>query len=44
MKHANQKNVMEQLLEQELPLTNEQYLAYRRRVSDGIRKVQEMFS
>jgi hypothetical protein len=40
MKNTNQNNLMEQLLEQELPLTNEQYLAYRRRVSDGIRKVQ----
>jgi hypothetical protein len=45
MKNTNQNNLMEQLLEQELPLTNEQYLAYRRRVSDGIRKVhkQERF-
>ena len=41
MKHTNQKNVMEQLLEQELPLSNDQYQAYRRRVSDGIRKVQK---
>jgi hypothetical protein len=41
MNNTNQNNVMEQLLEQELPLTNEQYLAYRRRVSDGIRKVQK---
>jgi hypothetical protein len=40
MNNANQKNLMEQLLDQELPLTNEQYLAYRRRVTDGIRKVQ----
>lgn len=40
MKNTNQKNLMEQLLDQELPLTNEQYLAYRRRVTDGIRKVQ----
>jgi hypothetical protein len=40
MNKANQKNVMEQLLDQELPLAGEQYLAYRRRVSDGIRKVQ----
>jgi hypothetical protein len=41
MNNTNQNNLMEQLLEQELPLTNEQYLAYRRRVSDGIRKVQK---
>lgn len=40
MNNANQKNLMEQLVDQELPLTDEQYLAYRRRVSDGIRKVQ----
>ena len=40
MNNANQKNVMEQLLDQELPLTGEQYLAYRRKVSDGIHKVQ----
>ena len=32
---------MEQLLDQELPPTNEQYLAYRQRLSDGIRKVQK---
>jgi hypothetical protein len=40
MNKAKQKNLMEQLLDQELPLTDEQYLAYRRRVTDGIRKVQ----
>ena len=40
MNNTNQKNLMEQLLDQELPLTDEQYLAYRRRVSDSIRKVQ----
>ena len=40
MNNASQKSLMEQLLDQELPLTDEQYLAYRRRVSDGIRKVQ----
>jgi hypothetical protein len=40
MNNANQKNLMEQLPDQELPLTHEQYLPYRRRVSDGIRKVQ----
>lgn len=40
MNKVNQKNVMEQLLDQELPLTNEQYLAYRQKVTDGIRKVR----
>ena len=40
MNNASQKSLMEQLLDQELPLTDEQYLAYRRRVSDGIHKVQ----
>ena len=40
MNKANQKNLMEQLLDQELSPTDEQYLAYRRKVSDSIRKVQ----
>jgi len=40
MNNANQRNLMEQLLDHELPLAHEQYLAYRQRVSDGIRKVQ----
>ena len=38
--NTSQKNWMEQLLDLELPLSDEQYLAYRRRVSDSIRKVQ----
>ena len=41
MNNANPRNIMEQLLDQELPPTNEQYLAYRQRLSDGIRKVQK---
>src|SRR5512141_1358336 len=40
MNNADQNNLMEQLLDQELPPTSEQYLAYRRRVGDGIRKLQ----
>jgi hypothetical protein len=40
MNNTSQRNLMKQLLDQELPLTDEQYLAYRQRVSDGIRKVQ----
>ena len=40
MNNANQNNLMEQLLDQELSPTDEQYLAYRRKVSDSIRKVQ----
>ena len=40
MNTAKQQSVMEHLLDVELPPTSEQYLAYRQRVSDGIRKVQ----
>ena len=40
MKNTSQKKLMEHLLDQELPLSDERYLAYRRRVGDGIRKVQ----
>ena len=40
MSTAKQHSVMEHLLDVELSPTSEQYLAYRQRVSDGIRKVQ----
>ena len=40
MNKADQKNWVEQLLDQELPLTNEQYLAYRRKVTERVGKVR----
>lgn len=36
--NEKQRSFMEQLLEQEPALTNEQYLAYRAKISEGIRK------